>query len=159
MSLLCSWAHLNSPILSVLEQLYLSSRSKNEEDHIFFLALYCLQYLWHPMHKDRYAYRSRDNMQRIAEKLDKQFDFLMYRHMTGHDFSTMNLFLKILCTILTRNSNKALPLLSNRRRIGIFRFNASKFSSGKQSIKQGWSAIFRVGRQCCSETEDKLLCV
>lgn len=107
-----------------------------------FLALYCLWYLWYPMHKDRYAYKSRDNMQRITKELSKLFDFHMYRHMTGHDFRTMNLFLKILCTILTRNSNKALPLLSNRRGIGIFRFNASKFSPGKQSIKQGWSEIF-----------------
>ena len=81
-------------------------------------------------------------MQKITEEQAKLFDFHMYRHMTGHDFSTMNLFFKILCTILTRNSNKALPLLSNRRGIGIFRFNAYKFSSGKQSIKQGWSAIF-----------------
>lgn len=94
------------------------------------------------MHQDRYAYKSRDNMQRITEELAKLFDFCMYRHMTGHDFSTMNLFLKILCTVFTRNSNKVLLLPSNRRGIGIFRFYASKFSLGKQSIKQSWSAIF-----------------
>lgn len=94
-------------------------------------------------HAQRYAYKSRDNMERITEELAQLFDFCIYRHMTGHDFSTMNLFLKILCTILTRNSNKALPLLSNGRGIGIFRFYASKLSSGKQSIKQSWSAIFQ----------------
>lgn len=144
MSLLYSWAHLNSPILSVLEQLYLFIKQKCESrrSHLFS-ALHCLQCLWHPMHKDRYAYKSRDNMERITEELAKLFDFCMYRHMTGHDFRTMNLFPKILCTILTRNSNKALPLLSNRTGIGIFRFNTSKFSSGKQSIKQSWSAIFQ----------------
>lgn len=79
-------------------------------------------------------------MQRITDELAKLCDFCMDWRMTGHDFSTMNLFLKILCTIFTRNSNKVLPLLSNRR--GIFKFYASKFSSGKQSIKQNWSAIF-----------------
>lgn len=137
--------------------IYLSSRSENQEDHIFFLALRCLQCLWHPMHKDRYAYKSRDNMQRFTEELAKLFDFHMSRHMRGHEFSTMNLFLKILCTILTRNSNKALPLLSNRRGIGIFWFNASKFSSGKQSIKQSWSAIFLSRKTVL--LRDKLLCV
>lgn len=121
--------------------LFIKQKWKSGRSH-FFLALYCMQYLWPSMHKDRYAYKSRDNMQRITEELTKLFDFHMYRHMTGHDFSTTNLYLKILSTILNRNSNKALPLLSNRRGIGIFRFNASKFSSGKQSIKQGWSAIF-----------------
>lgn len=138
--------------------LFIKQKKKSGRSR-FFLALYCMQSLWHPMHKDRYAYKSRDNMQRITEELAKLFGFHMYRHTTGHDFSTMNLYLKILCTILNTNSNQTLPLLSNRGGIGIFRFNASKFSSEKQSIKQGWSAIFWVGRQCCSETGDKLLCV
>lgn len=52
------------------------------------------------MHKDRYAYKSGDNIQRITEEPAKLFDFHIYRHMTGHDFSTIDLFLKILCTII-----------------------------------------------------------
>lgn len=59
-----------------------------------------MQCLWHPMHKDRYAYKSGDNIQRITEEPAKLFDFHIYRHMTGHDFSTIDLFLKILCTII-----------------------------------------------------------
>lgn len=69
-------------------------------------------------------------MQRIAEELAKLLDFYMYKHMAGHNFSTINLFLKI---SLPRISNNSLPFLLNRRGIGICRFNA--FISGKQNIR------------------------
>lgn len=160
MSLSCSWAHLNSPILSVLEQLYLFIKQnwESRRSHLF-LMLHCLQCLQHPMHKDRYAYKSRDNMQRITEELDKYLIFVCTGTWQDMTLAQWIYFLKSYALYSLEIQIKHRLCFQIEEGWAYLDFILlSSLQENKASNRVGVQ-FFWVGGQWCSETEDKLLCV